>query len=85
MYPVKNGNTMSQHRTPNTAPAARVSLGRGLELQSPILLASGTASYGEELCKLCNFSTIGGLVTKAISLEPRAGNPPQRIAETRRG
>jgi len=76
---------MSQQRTPNTTPAATVSLGRGLELQSPVLLASGTASYGEELCKLCNFSTIGGLVTKAISLEPRTGNPPQRIAETPSG
>ncbi len=76
---------MSQHRTPNPALAATVSLGRGLELQSPVLLASGTASYGEELCKLCNLSAIGGLVTKAISLEPRAGNPPQRIAETPSG
>jgi len=63
------------------SPAA-VSLGRGLDLRSPVLLASGTVSYGEELSSLCDLSRIGGLVTKAISPEPRTGNPPQRIAET---
>ncbi|UZJ40760.1 dihydroorotate dehydrogenase [Prosthecochloris sp. SCSIO W1101] len=59
-----------------------VSLGRGLDLRSPVLLASGTVSYGEELNKLTNLGKIGGFVTKAISPEPRQGNPPQRIAET---
>lgn len=63
------------------SPAA-VSLGRGLDLRSPVMLASGTVSYGEELSQLCDLSKIGGLVTKAISPEPRTGNPPQRIAET---
>ncbi len=76
---------MSQHRTSSAAPFAAVSLGRGLELQSPVLLASGTVSYGEELSQLCDLSKIGGLVTKAISLEPRVGNPAQRIAETPSG
>ncbi len=76
---------MSQRQTSNAAPFAAVSLGRGLELQSPVLLASGTVSYGEELSQLCDLSKIGGLVTKAISLEPRSGNPPQRIAETPSG
>ncbi|NTW51201.1 MAG: dihydroorotate dehydrogenase [Chlorobiaceae bacterium] len=63
------------------SPAA-VNLGRGLELRSPVMLASGTVSYGEELSGLCDLGKIGGLVTKAISPEPRTGNPPQRIAET---
>ena len=63
------------------SPAA-VSLGRGLDLRSPVMLASGTVSYGEELSQLCDLSKIGGIVTKAISPEPRTGNPPQRIAET---
>ncbi len=76
---------MSQHRTSSAAPFAAVSLGRGLELQSPVLLASGTVSYGKELSQLCDLSKIGGLVTKAISLEPRVGNPAQRIAETPSG
>jgi len=76
---------MSQHQTALSAPCAALSLGRGLDLQSPVLLASGTVSYGEELSQLCDLSKIGGIVTKAISLEPRMGNPPQRIAETPSG
>lgn len=76
---------MSQHETAKSLPCTAVSLGRGLELKSPVILASGTVSYGEELSRLCDLSRIGGLVTKAISLEPRTGNPPQRIAETPSG
>ena len=76
---------MSKHQTLNPSPAAAVSLGRGLDLKSPVILASGTVSYGEELNQLCDLSKIGALVTKAISLEPRSGNPPQRIAETPSG
>lgn len=76
---------MSQNTPSRSATIASVSLGRGLELKSPVLLASGTVSYGEELNQLCDLSTIGGIVTKAISLEPRAGNRPRRIAETPSG
>jgi dihydroorotate dehydrogenase (NAD+) catalytic subunit len=76
---------MSQHETAKTSTSAAVSLGRGLDLKSPVLLASGTISYGEELSRLCDLSKIGGIVTKAISLEPRTGNLPQRIAETPSG
>jgi len=71
--------------TSGTKPATAVSLGRGLDLRSPVLLASGTVSYGEELSSLCDLTKIGGIVTKAISLEPRTGNQPQRIAETPSG
>ncbi|MEI8102428.1 MAG: dihydroorotate dehydrogenase [Chlorobium sp.] len=76
---------MSKNKSIYRSASASVSLGRGLDLKSPVLLASGTASYGEELNKLCDLSKIGGLVTKAISLEPRIGNPPQRITETPSG
>ena len=71
-------------RNPEQLPArsSAVSLGRGLDLRSPVLLASGTVSYGEELNLLTDLGKIGGIVTKAISPEPRSGNPPQRIAET---
>ncbi|ACF13203.1 dihydroorotate dehydrogenase family protein [Chloroherpeton thalassium ATCC 35110] len=62
-----------------------VSLGRGLDLKNPVMLASGTVSYGEELYKLNDLSAIGGIVTKAISLEPRQGNAPQRLVETHAG
>ncbi len=78
-------NTMKQQETAKPTTRAALSLGRGLELRSPVLLASGTVSYGEELSRLSDLSRIGGIVTKAISLEPRTGNPPQRIAETPSG
>lgn len=54
----------------------------GTEFQSPVLLASGTCGYGEEYADLIPLDELGGLVTKAVSLEPRSGNPPHRIAET---
>jgi dihydroorotate dehydrogenase (NAD+) catalytic subunit len=67
-----------------TAPAA-ISLGRNLDLKNPVLLASGTVSYGEELARLTDLNKLGGIVTKAISLEVREGNLPQRIVETPSG
>ncbi len=54
----------------------------GADFQSPVLLASGTCGYGEEYAGLIPLDQIGGLVTKAVSVEPRPGNPPHRVAET---
>jgi dihydroorotate dehydrogenase (NAD+) catalytic subunit len=76
---------MNNGATAETGTRTSVSLGRGLNLKSPVLLASGTVSYGEEISALCDLSKLGGIVTKAISVEPRSGNPPQRIAETPSG
>lgn len=56
-----------------------------LELKNPIMLASGTVGYGNEISEFIDLSKIGGIVTKSISLEPRKGNPPQRIVETASG
>jgi dihydroorotate dehydrogenase (NAD+) catalytic subunit len=76
---------MNQQAKAALRTCASVDLGRGLSLKSPVLLASGTVSYGEELRTLCDLSRLGGIVTKAISVEPRAGNAPGRIAETPSG
>jgi dihydroorotate dehydrogenase (NAD+) catalytic subunit len=54
----------------------------GATWQSPVMLASGTCGYGEEYADLIPLDAIGGIVTKAVSLEPRTGNAPHRIAET---
>lgn len=54
----------------------------GVEFQGPVLLASGTCGYGREYADLIPLDRLGGLVTKAVSPEPRAGNPPHRISET---
>lgn len=57
----------------------------GLKLKNPLLLASGTVGYGNEISEFIDLSKIGGIVTKSISLNPRKGNPPQRIYETASG
>jgi len=54
----------------------------GLTLDNPIVCASGTFGFGEELRGLTNFKNIGAIITKTITLLPRAGNPPPRIYET---
>ena len=53
----------------------------GIVFQNPVLLASGTAGYGRELEGVIDLDRLGGIVTKAVSLEPRAGNPSPRVAE----
>ena len=56
-----------------------------LKFRNPILLASGTVGYGNEMSEFIDLNTIGGIVTKSLSLKPRKGNPPQRIVETPSG
>ncbi|KAF0151316.1 MAG: dihydroorotate dehydrogenase catalytic subunit [Ignavibacteria bacterium] len=56
-----------------------------LKLKNPVLLASGTVGYGNEIAQLTDISKLGGIVTKSLSLKPRNGNPPQRIVETPSG
>lgn len=57
----------------------------GLELKNPVLLASGTAGFGRELARAYDLGRLGGLVTKAVTPRPRAGNPPPRVIETPAG
>src|SRR5262249_39140853 len=51
----------------------------GLSFQNPMVLASGTAGYGTELAGVMNIDRLGGLTTKAVSVEPRAGNAAPRV------
>jgi dihydroorotate dehydrogenase (NAD+) catalytic subunit len=53
----------------------------GLDFQNPILLAAGTAAYGRELAGVMSLDRLGGIVTKAVSVEPRPGAPSPRVAE----
>jgi len=57
----------------------------GIRLRNPVLTASGTFGYGLELAPFLDLRRLGGIVTKSVSLEPRSGNLPQRIAETPAG
>jgi len=65
------------------ADLSRTVLGR--PFQNPILLAAGTAGFGRELAGVMDLDRLGGIVTKAVSLAPRAGNPAPRVAEFRGG
>jgi dihydroorotate dehydrogenase (NAD+) catalytic subunit len=53
----------------------------GHTFQNPVLLAAGTAGFGRELDGVMELDRLGGLVTKAVSLAPRHGNRPPRVAE----
>ena len=53
----------------------------GITLQNPVVLAAGTAGYGEELAGVIPLERLGMLTTKAVSPEPRKGAPSPRVAE----
>ena len=57
----------------------------GRHFQNPLLLAAGTAGFGRELSGVMDLDRLGGIVTKAVSLAPRAGNRAPRVAEFRGG
>jgi dihydroorotate dehydrogenase (NAD+) catalytic subunit len=56
-----------------------------LELQSPVLSASGTFGAGIEGSAFADLSRVGGLVSKTVTVRPRHGNPPPRLHETPSG
>jgi len=62
----------------------QVSIGT-LTLKNPVLTASGCFGYGLEFADFIDIAALGGICTKGLSLEPRAGNPPERICETPAG
>jgi dihydroorotate dehydrogenase (NAD+) catalytic subunit len=64
-----------------TSRPALQSVVSGLTFQNPVVLASGTAGYGAELDRVVDLDALGGFVTKAVSVEPRAGAPAPRVAE----
>jgi len=57
----------------------------GIELQNPVIAASGTYGYGIEFEKVTDLNAIGGIVVKGLSREPIAGNPPPRLWEAEGG
>ena len=65
-------------------PDLGVTLGR-LRMKNPIATASGCSGYGEELAQFYDLALLGAIVTKSITLKPREGHPPPRLAEVRAG
>ena len=57
----------------------------GIKLANPVLTASGTCGYANELGEFMNIDKLGGFITKSISVKPRKGNPTPRMVETDSG
>jgi dihydroorotate dehydrogenase (NAD+) catalytic subunit len=62
-------------------PDLKVTLGC-IELQNPVMTASGTFGYAREFEGLVDLNRLGAIIVKGLSLEPTKGNPPPRIVET---
>jgi dihydroorotate dehydrogenase (NAD+) catalytic subunit len=62
-------------------PNMRVDIG-GIEINNPVMTASGTFGYAGEFEELIDLNRLGAIVVKGLSLEPSKGNPPPRIVET---
>lgn len=56
-----------------------------IELENPLMVASGTFGYGEEMNSVIDVNKFGAIVTKSVTFEKRDGNQPPRIAETECG
>ncbi len=65
-------------------PSLEIEVG-GVKFRNPIMLASGTAGFVNEIADLVNLSKLGAVITKTITPSPREGNPPPRIWETPAG
>ena len=70
-----------QKKTMNKRPSMAVEIA-GIKMRNPVMPASGTFGYGEEYTPFLDLERIGAVVTKGLSLKPKAGNPTPRIAET---
>ncbi|MBO5213911.1 MAG: dihydroorotate dehydrogenase [Clostridia bacterium] len=57
----------------------------GIEMDNPIIPASGTFGYGYEFAELYDINILGTFSFKGTTLEPRFGNPTPRIAECTAG
>ena len=54
----------------------------GIELENPVMAASGTFGYAMEFKELVDLNRLGGIIVKGLSLKPSMGNKPPRIVET---
>lgn len=58
---------------------------RSLVLSNPVMTASGTFGNGLEYLRIFDIQRLGAIVSKAVTLSPRPGNPQPRVAETAAG
>ncbi len=58
---------------------------RGLEFKNPVMTASGTSGFAEELNDFYDVSKLGAILLKGLTLKKRDGNAYPRMAETASG
>ena len=71
--------------TPEPPDTSRIDLEvelAGVRLKNPVVVASGTFAFGREYGQFFDLSDLGAICCKGLTLYPREGNPPPRIAET---
>lgn len=56
-----------------------------LTLKNPVIAASGTFGFGREMQQWNDLSQLGAISSKGLTLNPRLGNDPPRVAETTGG
>ncbi len=71
-------------RSSGKAPDLRVEIA-GLPLKNPVMTASGTFGYGTEFTPFFDLNALGAIIVKTVTMHPRLGNAPPRIAETAAG
>jgi dihydroorotate dehydrogenase (NAD+) catalytic subunit len=57
----------------------------GIPLKNPVMTASGTFGYGTEFTPFFDLNALGAIIVKTVTMHPRLGNRPPRIAETPAG
>ena len=57
----------------------------GVRFENPVIAASGTFGFGQNYRGLFDVNKLGGICSKGMTLEPRAGNPGQRLVEVTGG
>lgn len=57
----------------------------GIPLKNPVMTASGTFGYGNEFTPFFDLNALGAIIVKTVTMYPRRGNAPPRIAETPAG
>lgn len=57
----------------------------GLRLKNPVIASSGTFGFGTEYESVFDISSLGGISSKGLTLEPRQGNSGRRLWETPSG
>ncbi len=81
MVRFKNMKKTELSNTKSFKPDLSVDLA-GIKLKNPVIAASGTCGYGEELSHYIDLNSLGAIVVKGLCLKPKSGNPTPRIVET---